>query len=109
MTRSRRLDSFFFFLISLIDSLDMIRHFNVVYHPGGDPGANPKSISLRYYIWEVAYEWESTKESSICPWVACRVVFKKTWFDRQDPRSVLSYAALLASSLPTRRTNDIFC
>ena len=100
MTRSRRFDSVFFFFTTLIDSLDMIRHFNVVHHPGGNPGANLKSISHRYYPREVAYEWELTQESSICPWVASRVVFKKTRFDRQDPRSVLSYAALLASSSP---------
>jgi hypothetical protein len=72
----------------------------LVHHPGGNPGANLKSISHRYYLREVGFEGELTKEPSTCPWVASRVVFEKTHFDRQDPRSVLSYAVLLASSLP---------
>ena len=31
--------------------------------PGGDPGANLKSISHRCYLREVAFEWELTKET----------------------------------------------
>ena len=29
-------------------------------HPGGNPGANLKSISHRCYLQEVAFEWELT-------------------------------------------------
>jgi len=44
-------------------------------HPGGNPGANLKSISHRYYVFEVAFVWELTKEIidlhlGCCTWVA---------------------------------------
>ena len=29
-------------------------------HSGGNPGVNLKLISHRCYLWEVAFEWEST-------------------------------------------------
>ena len=48
--------------------------FQVAPHPGGNPGANLKSISHRYYLREVALEWELTKKPCICPWVVSRVV-----------------------------------
>ena len=32
-----------------------------VCHPGGNPGANLKSISHRCYLFEVAFVWELTK------------------------------------------------
>ena len=32
-------------------------------HPGGNPGANLKSISHRCYLREVVFEWELTKET----------------------------------------------
>ena len=32
-------------------------------HPGGNPGANLKSISRRCYLREVAFAWELTKEA----------------------------------------------
>ena len=34
----------------------------VLHHPGSSPAANPKSISHRCYLREVAFEWELTKE-----------------------------------------------
>ena len=37
-------------------------------HRGGNPGANRKSISHRcYYLWEVAFEWGLTKETTYLP------------------------------------------
>jgi len=36
-------------------------------HPGGNPGANLKSISHRYYLFEVAFVWELTKETIELP------------------------------------------
>ena len=36
-------------------------------HPGGNPGANLESISLRCYLREVAFEWELTKEAIYLP------------------------------------------
>ena len=43
------------------------RHSRSSSHPGGDPGANLKSISHRCYLWEVAFEWELTKETIYLP------------------------------------------
>jgi len=37
------------------------------YHPEGNPWANRKSISHRYYLPEVAFVWELTKETSVLP------------------------------------------
>jgi len=37
--------------------------FRSTIRPGGNPGANLKSISHRCYLREVAFEWESTKTS----------------------------------------------
>jgi len=36
-------------------------------HPRGNQGANLKSISRRCYLWEVALEWELTKETIYLP------------------------------------------
>ena len=36
-------------------------------HPGGNPGANLKSISHRCHLFEVAFEWELTKETTHLP------------------------------------------
>ena len=36
-------------------------------HPGGNPGANLKSISHRCYLREVAFEWELTRETIYLP------------------------------------------
>ena len=36
-------------------------------HPGGDPGANSKSISHRCYLREVAFEWGLTQETIYLP------------------------------------------
>ena len=36
-------------------------------HPGGNLGANLKSISHRYYLREVVFEWEFTKETIHLP------------------------------------------
>ena len=36
-------------------------------HPGGNPGANLKSRSHRYYLREVAFVWELTKETIYMP------------------------------------------
>ena len=36
-------------------------------HPGGNPGANPKSISHRCYLFEVAFVWGLTKETMHLP------------------------------------------
>ena len=36
-------------------------------HPGGNPGANLKSISHRCFLLEVAFEWELTKETIYLP------------------------------------------
>ena len=37
------------------------------FHPGGNPGANLKSISHRCYLREVAFEWKLTKETTYLP------------------------------------------
>ena len=46
-----------------------VRSLGVVYqtHPGGNSGANFKSISHRCYLREVAFEWELTKEIIYLP------------------------------------------
>ena len=36
-------------------------------HPGGNPGANLRSISHRCYLEEVAFVWELTKETVVLP------------------------------------------
>ena len=36
-------------------------------HPGGNPGANLKSISRRCYLFQVAFVWELTKETIVLP------------------------------------------
>ena len=36
-------------------------------HPGGNPGGNPKSISHRCYLREVAFEWDLTEETIFLP------------------------------------------
>ena len=36
-------------------------------HPGGNPGANLKSIPHRCYLFEVAFVWEFTKETIVLP------------------------------------------
>ena len=36
-------------------------------HPGGNPGANLKSISHRCCLFEVAFVWELTKETIVLP------------------------------------------
>ena len=36
-------------------------------HPGGNPGANRKSITLRCYLFKVAFVWELTKETIVLP------------------------------------------
>ena len=36
-------------------------------HPGGNPGANLKSISHRCFLFEVAFLWELTKETIHLP------------------------------------------
>ena len=38
-----------------------------VFHPGGNPGANLKSISHRCYLFEVAFVWGLTKETIDLP------------------------------------------
>jgi len=38
-------------------------------HPGGNPGANLKSISHRCHLFEVAFVWEFTKETIVLPLV----------------------------------------
>ena len=39
----------------------------VRYHPGGNPGANLKSISHRYFLREAAFEWVLTTKSIYLP------------------------------------------
>ena len=41
--------------------------FAILSHPGGNPGTNPKSISHRCYLREVAFEWGLTKETTYLP------------------------------------------
>jgi len=36
-------------------------------HPGGNPGANLKSITHRCHLQEVAFQWELTKETIYSP------------------------------------------
>ena len=36
-------------------------------HPGGNPGANLKSIFHRCYLFEVAFIWELTKDTIVLP------------------------------------------
>jgi len=36
-------------------------------HPGGNPGANLRSISHKYHLFEVAFVWELTKETIVLP------------------------------------------
>jgi hypothetical protein len=50
-------------------------------HPGGNPGANLKSIFHRCYLFEEAFVWKLSKENPICPWVAPRAVSLKEFID----------------------------
>ena len=36
-------------------------------HPGGNPGANLKSISHRCFLVELAFVWELTKDTIVLP------------------------------------------
>ena len=47
-------------------------HTSLAIHPGGNPGANLKSISRRCYLFEVAFVWELTKENIVLPPVCLR-------------------------------------
>ena len=38
-----------------------------VSHPGGNPGENLKSISHRWYLFEVAFVWELTNDTTHLP------------------------------------------
>ena len=38
-----------------------------MHHPGGNPGANLKSISHRCYLREVAFEYKLTQETIYLP------------------------------------------
>ena len=40
---------------------------DTVTHPGGNPGANLKSISHRCYLLKVAFVWELTEETIVLP------------------------------------------
>jgi len=40
-----------------------LRQRGIVLHPGGNTGANLKSISHRCYLFEVAFVWELTRET----------------------------------------------
>ena len=41
--------------------------FAALSHPGGNPGANIKSISHRCYLEKVAFVWELTQETIVLP------------------------------------------
>jgi hypothetical protein len=51
------------------------------HHPGGNLGANLKSISHRFFLREVAFERDLTKKPYIYPWVVSRVVWGAAWAD----------------------------
>ena len=53
-----------------------------VQHPGGNQGANIKSITHRCYLREAAFEWELTKETMYLP-VGCLRVVKSGGYGRQ--------------------------
>ena len=38
-------------------------------HPGGNPGTNLNSMSHRYQVRQVAFDWELTKETMYLPQV----------------------------------------
>ena len=50
-----------------------------IHHPGGNPGANRKSISHRYYLFEVAFVCELTKETIVLP-LGCLQGGQQLWF-----------------------------
>ena len=45
----------------------LFTHHPAACHPGGNPGANLKSISHRCYLFEVAFVWELTQETIHLP------------------------------------------
>jgi len=60
-------------------------------HPGGNPGANIKSISHRYYLRDVAFEWELTKQTVYLPLVV--------WWTATCREAVPWRAALATSTI----------
>ena len=44
-----------------------INENRILHHPGGNPGANLKSISHRCHLFEAAFVWELTKETIVMP------------------------------------------
>ena len=46
---------------------DFINTFREVSHPGGNTGANIKSISRRCYLREVSFEWKLAQETIHLP------------------------------------------
>ena len=55
-------------------------------HPGGNPGANLKSISHRCYLFEVAFVWELTKETIYLP-LGCLQGGSAVWVRVHSPHS----------------------
>ena len=41
--------------------------FKTAFHPGGNPGANLEAISHRYFLRQVAFEWELTSKTVYSP------------------------------------------
>jgi len=68
-------------------------------HPGGNPGANLKSISHRCYLFEVAFVWELTTETIDlplgCPQGGPEVVAGEPRWDTQAPTCSLVTALSL--------------
>ena len=48
-------------------------------HPGVELRVNPKSISHRFHLFEVAFVWELTKETMHLP-LGCLQGMVNTWF-----------------------------
>jgi len=55
-------------------------------HPGGNPGANLKSISHRCHLREVAFVWELTKETIYLPLGCLQVGLSDTAATSQEER-----------------------
>jgi len=82
-------------------------------HPGGNPGANLKSISHRCYLFEEAFVWELTKETIHLPLACLQGGFRVQRGELTGIRLSGSYLRLIDSCItqlkaqgPSRTCNE---
>ena len=76
-------------------------------HPGGNPGANSGSMSHRYHLREVAFEWELTKETIYLPRVVHPLSYLRERIHPPASRTALSGDSPPALSHLTLALSDL--